>query len=846
MKRSLLSLLILASSYTNAQSVDNLNIQESSGRPVYITGYDLNNKYITLNFKVTDSMNVCWYGSGENIPFIIDDNPKKSSLVGLDNVTYCPERMSMSSGDTFSVKFIAPSDNAKTFSLFEGECALNYKKGCWRFKNIPLKHQSKKSEYSVTKKDFFYIENNKLTKADLKDYSKGQLRLLRNYFFAKKGFTFKEGSDLDTFFKTFSWYSPKEITSTDIYENQLTEQEKNNVSLILAMEKGESAEQVSENKEKSNIQNTETKTPKSTVTVNEESKSSESNTVKKVASIDTELSLARKDGHYGFINSNGEIIIPFEYIRAKPFMKNGLALVKKRGGKYGFINKKGKFVIQPQYDKAVSFSENGLAAVRKEGGWGFINSKGEEVIPLQYSWADSFSENGLAPVSKDGKKAFINRKEEIIIPLKYDYVSSFSKNGLAPIAKDWKWGFINSKGEVVIPLQYDKAYSFSENGLARVQTGYNKWELINTKGESVVSLECDKIYSFSADNLARVRNTFRQWGAINSKGDIVIPFEYSYLAPFSVVGLAEAKKGGSLGFINTKGEFFYGLVPYSDKNTLSVVHNEQGKYGFVNSKGEVVVPLEYDKAYPFLENGLGVVKKDGKLSFVNIKGKITSFEYQYIYKFGYSYIIEQEIFKYLVIDSKGKITEYKDIGWLDRDIDSFDKDKSELILAYPEGSLAVKKDGKWGFIDKKGKIVIPLQYDGAYSFSEGLARVEKDGKWGFIDKKGKIVIPLQYDDGAYSFREGLASVEKDGKWGFIDKKGKTVIPLQYDYAYSFIEGLAQVRKDGKYGFIDKKGKAVIPLQYDDVGIFIAGLARVKKDGKWFSINKKGECVEDCN
>ncbi len=250
MKRSLLSLLILASSYTNAQSVDNLNIQESSGRPVYITGYDLDNKYMTLNFKVTDSMNVCWYGSGKNIPFIIDDNSKKSSLIGVDNVTYCPERMSMNSGDTFSVKFVAPSDNAKTFSLFEGECALNYKEGCWRFENIPLNHQSEKSEYSVTKKDLFYIENNKLTKADLKDYSKGQLRLLRNHFFAKKGYAFKEGSDLDIFFKKFSWYSPKEILSTDIYENQLTEQEKNNISLLWAVEKGESVEQVSKEEKK--------------------------------------------------------------------------------------------------------------------------------------------------------------------------------------------------------------------------------------------------------------------------------------------------------------------------------------------------------------------------------------------------------------------------------------------------------------------------------------------------------------------------------------------------------------------------------------------------------------------
>ncbi|RLG25198.1 WG repeat-containing protein, partial [Methanosarcinales archaeon] len=56
-------------------------------------------------------------------------------------------------------------------------------------------------------------------------------------------------------------------------------------------------------------------------------------------------------------------------------------------------------------------------------------------------------------------------------------------------------------------------------------------------------------------------------------------------------------------------------------------------------------------------------------------------------------------------------------------------------------------------------------------FSERLARVVKNGKYGFVDKKGKIVIPLKYDN-AGSFSEGLAWVEKDGKEGFVDKKGK--------------------------------------------------------------------------
>ncbi|MDR1706316.1 MAG: WG repeat-containing protein, partial [Clostridiales bacterium] len=99
---------------------------------------------------------------------------------------------------------------------------------------------------------------------------------------------------------------------------------------------------------------------------------------------------------------------------------------------------------------------------------------------------------------------------------------------------------------------------------------------------------------------------------------------------------------------------------------------------------------------------------------------------------------------------------------------------------FREGLAPVIKDDKWGFIDKTGKVVVPLEYDQVYSFSEGLAPVIKDGKYGFIDKTGKVVVPLEYDD-VYNISEGLATVMKDDKWGFIDKTGKVVVPLEYDY-----------------------------------------------------------------
>jgi hypothetical protein len=62
-------------------------------------------------------------------------------------------------------------------------------------------------------------------------------------------------------------------------------------------------------------------------------------------------------------------------------------------------------------------------------------------------------------------------------------------------------------------------------------------------------------------------------------------------------------------------------------------------------------------------------------------------------------------------------------------------------------------------------------YDNAKDFSEDLAAVERAGKWGYIDKTGKEVVPCVYDD-AYAFHEGLAQVKQAGKWGYIDTTGK--------------------------------------------------------------------------
>lgn len=163
-----------------------------------------------------------------------------------------------------------------------------------------------------------------------------------------------------------------------------------------------------------------------------------------------------------------------------------------------------------------------------------------------------------------------------------------------------------------------------------------------------------------------------------------------------------------------------------------------------------------------------------------------------------------------------------------------------------------------GFIDTTGKVVIPVKYEAQdgmdsadyRSFSEGLVTVFKNGKYGYMDKQQKLVIPHQYEQ-AMSFSDGVAVVANDGLYGVINKAGKVAVPLKYNYVGSFSNGLAVVsveQADGDilYGYINKQGKVTIKPQWYEAMGFSEGLAAVSVDSEngalWGVIDAAGNYV----
>lgn len=160
------------------------------------------------------------------------------------------------------------------------------------------------------------------------------------------------------------------------------------------------------------------------------------------------------------------------------------------------------------------------------------------------------------------------------------------------------------------------------------------------------------------------------------------------------------------------------------------------------------------------------------------------------------------------------------------------------------GSLvAVKLDGKWGFADKSGQVLIPAVYDNAYNFSDNLYRVSLGGKLGIIDQTGKMVTEPRFVM-IDRMREGMAVVEQDGKFGYVNAGGYVAIEPRFDEAKAFNEGLALVRVGDKKGYIDTLGDMVIAPQFDwqTNRSFSEGLAAVRINGKWGFIDRTGRMI----
>jgi hypothetical protein len=311
--------------------------------------------------------------------------------------------------------------------------------------------------------------------------------------------------------------------------------------------------------------------------------------------------------------------------------------------------------------------------------------------------------------------------------------------------------------------------------------------------------------------------------------------------------LAAVQKGDKWGYIGKDGKFVVQpsyTVAYDYKNNYAVVAKGQvvddelkNEYGVLDRFGKEVVPCKYIE--------MGAEVRDSIVTITKLDQATGSASFGFLHVSGR-----------LVADFKYE----------------------QVSSGFSNGMGAFAKGGKWGFIDKTGKEIIPAQFEKTYDFSEDLAYVYKSLKWGFINKQGKEIIQFQYQpqplavgkfinglakvrknnlEGwvdrnnnmrikftyptARDFNERMCGVKTGAKWGFIDITGKLAIPATYDDVLDFHDGMAAVRMGAKWGFSDTKGVMKIPAKYDEIKMnFVRGIAEVRDGELYYYIDKTGK------
>ncbi len=190
---------------------------------------------------------------------------------------------------------------------------------------------------------------------------------------------------------------------------------------------------------------------------------------------------------------------------------------------------------------------------------------------------------------------------------------------------------------------------------------------------------------------------------------------------------------------------------------------------------------------------------------------IKSFNGEILYFTSLSNSIPQENFKEFSPDGAEKIISYD--GEILQRTEMLDQVKE--IFPEKEGLRGIKKDGRYGFVDDKGRLRIANRYDSIGDFHEGLAAVKLIGKWGFVTTSDQIAINPNFDSLSFFLNE-LAIVSRNKKYGLVEKSGNIILPLRYDHIHRLPNGKFLLVASSLQGLADGQGNVLVEPRFNSL------------------------------
>lgn len=385
-----------------------------------------------------------------------------------------------------------------------------------------------------------------------------------------------------------------------------------------------------------------------------------------------------------------------------------------------FITTYPEFPFKESILKEVQLNELVLIPFEKNEAIGFIDTTGKIQIAPEYDEVSEFAE-GLSIVHKGDSVYYVNKENVNTLHMIFTDALPFYK-GLAPVKQASKWYLINRLGEI-------KSEGFEDinelNNELYVIKQNNLYGAIDPYGKVVYEVKFDKLGDFK--NNCAYYQLGSNYGFINRNG-YIHKAEFEWISDFGPNGLAIYKSQGKYGMIQQNGELLtkaqYDQIIATDTIYLLIVNN---LYGYYAAEGCFLSDIAYDfdkeKATSYYTNGnmLKLIKKN-----------------------------EQAL-----IDLNGRMS---------IDFGTF----SEVNFA-SDGLIRIKKNGKFGYADRKLNTIIPYKYQHAEDFKDSVAIVISKKGHHLINTKGDELFTC--DSEITRVSRDLYAIEKDGNEVLIDKKG---------------------------------------------------------------------------
>ena len=292
---------------------------------------------------------------------------------------------------------------------------------------------------------------------------------------------------------------------------------------------------------------------------------------------------------------------------------------------------------------------------------------------------------------KNGKLGFI-KNDKKVLDYEFQNIEYDPLNELIKVQKNTNLGVYNINGEEIIQAKYEE---ISFRGKYIYAQKEDKVEYFALNGQVVNNLNYLSINETDNEDFYTCINAEGLYGILDKNENVLVENEYNYL------------------------EYLY-----SDY----FIAIEGDKLGVIKSNNDIMISFEYDTIDKLLDTNLvQATKLDGTI-------KLFSKDLKEIYGIEDPLIeqIENVIKIYNQIESK-----------------YFDKEGNEVKIenAFPNNTLYPKQqEGKWGFEDKEGKLIVEYQYDYVTEFNKfGFASIKQGEKWGCIDKNGKIIVEPKFE-----------------------------------------------------------------------------------------------------